>query len=425
MNLSIVITSAQITSILIASTRLASIRIASMLFERPPDGRGLMLYCVVGICGGIFLFVKGFRLLQRRRLILDTPFSKIRSASMGMVEISGQAVGPYTMVAPITGRACYYYRTLVWEWRQEGKNKQWVKIAGESMLVPFFVDDNTGRVLVDPRGADLDLHRDFEQEFCDSFFTIKNPAPPNVHSFLSRHGIFTSNKIKVEECCIKPKNSLFILGTLGDNPGIEVGPQPIEDVESLDSFSKPRLSLSLNTFGLSLSGAREMLQTSFLAPRLASPSMARNMAGDISRSISRNHEVIRLSPPSGPAKGADMTQQQKVAAALLKAGVASPTAWAAAGVSAAGGVQVLPDPAAPGSDGASAGAAAAAQTSTFDLRPPVALMQGTNNKTFLISWRSQQEVARSLGWKCTLMIWGGPILALLSLYFLVGINNLF
>jgi hypothetical protein len=52
-------------------------------------------------------------------------------------------------------------------------------------------------------------------------------------------------------------------------------------------------------------------------------------------------------------------------------------------------------------------------------------MQGTNNKAFLISWRSQQEVARSLGWKCTLMIWGGPGLVLLSLYFLLGVKNLF
>jgi len=46
-------------------------------------------------------------------------------------------------------------------------------------------------------------------------------------------------------------------------------------------------------------------------------------------------------------------------------------------------------------------------------------------KPFLISWRSQQELARSLGWKCTLMIWGGPALALLSLYFFRGIKNLF
>jgi hypothetical protein len=51
-------------------------------------------------------------------------------------------------------------------------------------------------------------------------------------------------------------------------------------------------------------------------------------------------------------------------------------------------------------------------------------MKGQNNKTFLISWRGQQDVARSLGWQCTLMIWCGPALALLSLYGLLGILNL-
>jgi len=201
--------------------------ILSALLLRTSDPRALVLWCVVGFVGGIGLFIYGFLLLQRRRLILDTPFSKIRSASLGMVEISGLAVGPYTMVAPITQRPCYYYRTLVWELKQQGKNKNWVKVAGECIHVPFFVDDNTGLALVDPRGADLDLHHDFEQEFCDSFFTLSGPAPESVRSFLLRHGVSTRNRIKVEECCIKPKNALFILGTLGENPGLEVGPQPI------------------------------------------------------------------------------------------------------------------------------------------------------------------------------------------------------
>jgi hypothetical protein len=51
-------------------------------------------------------------------------------------------------------------------------------------------------------------------------------------------------------------------------------------------------------------------------------------------------------------------------------------------------------------------------------------MKGQNNPTFLISWRSQRDLARSLGWKCTLMIWGGPALALLSLYALLTITHL-
>jgi hypothetical protein len=63
------------------------------------------------------------------------------------------------------------------------------------------------------------------------------------------------------------------------------------------------------------------------------------------------------------------------------------------------------------------------QADAFDPHPPVALMKGQNNKTFLISWRGQREVARSLGWQCTLMIWGGPVLALLSLYGLLSVLN--
>ena len=151
------------------------------------------------------------------------------------------------MVAPITERPCYCYRTLVWEWKQSGKNKQWVKVAAECMHVPFFLDDNTGKVMVDPRGADLDLHRDFQQEFCDGFFTTKEEAPPNVRSFLSRHGIMTTNKIKVEESCIKPKNALFLLGTLDDNPGLELTPDPIHDAETTPLIVGNALSFSIST----------------------------------------------------------------------------------------------------------------------------------------------------------------------------------
>jgi hypothetical protein len=392
------------------------------LISRSPDPTGLLVWCGAGFCAGIGLFVYGFRLLQRRRLILDTPFSKIRSASMGMVEVSGLAVGPYTMVAPITARPCYYYRTLVWEYKQRGKNKSWVKVAGECMHVPFFVDDNTGRMLVDPRGADLDLHRDFEEQFCDSFFTIKDPAPDNVRIFLARHGIVTNNKIKVEEYCIKPKNSLFILGTLSDNPGVEAGPQPVNDAESMNSIASGRFSLSLGSLSFLASASRGAgdLDEVVFSERMARPA------------DTPVHQILRLSPDPAPIKTADMTQQQKIAAALLKAGISSPAAWMAAGVAAVDSanqsVQVLSDAPSAGlgaSDHVTPAKAGADAGNDFDSHPPVVLMQGTNNKTFMISWRSQQEVARSLGWKCALMIWGGPALALLSLYFLLSIKNLF
>jgi len=390
---------------------------------RSSDNTSLLVWSAIGFCAGLYLFFQGFRLLQRRRLILDTPSSKIRSAAMGMVEISGLAAGPYTMAAPITTRPCYYYRTVAWEWKRRGKSSSWVKVAAECMHLPFFLDDNTGRVLVDPRGAELDLHRDFEQEFCDSFFTTKDPAPDNVRSFLARHGIATSNKIKVEEFCIKPKNSLFVLGTLAENPGLEVGPQPIHDAEATSFSAGDALSFTLGMTSFSFgSGGSSDFDDAALAGRvLAQPSQ------------SHATQVIRLSTDANSTKAADMSQQQKIAAALMKAGISNPAAWAAAGV-ADPALHVSSAPVGGGTgqhgptagNGGDPGIPQNGAPNGFDAHPPVVLMKGTNNKTFLISWRSQQDVARSLGWKCALMIWGGPgpALALLSLYFLLNITHL-
>ena len=366
------------------------------IFLRASDPEGLLVLCCVGAVAGLALFFYGFHLLQRRRLILDTPFSKIRSAALGMVEVSGLAVGPFTMASPIMARPCYYYRTAVWEWKQRGKEKDWVKVADERMFVPFFVDDGTGRLLIDPRGADLDIHRDFEQQFNGSFFSNLDQAPGNVNAFLSRHGVVTDNKIKVEESCIKPKNCLFVLGTLAENRRLEVNATPVHDSEP-HSFSAHGITVQLFTKGGSSVVASDDL--------LTNPD-------------SHSQEVIQLSGSTEPAKSTlDMTQQQRIAAALVKAGISSPAAWNAAGVPMTGsaGMQVVSGPGV---------AVAEADASGFDLHPAVVLTKGSNNKTFLISWRGQQDVARALGWKCAVFILGGPILFLLSAYFFLSIRQL-
>ncbi len=428
--------------------------ILALALSNPPSPGGFIVWCAIGFAGGIYLFFRGFYLLQRRHLILDTPFSKIRSAAMGMVEVSGLAVGPYTMIAPVTGRPCYYYRTVAWEWKREGKNNQWVKVAGECMHLPFFLDDNTGRVLVDPRGAELDLHRDFQEEFNTSFFS-RNETPTSVDSFLARHGVATVNRIKIEECCIKPKNALFILGTLGDNPGIEVKADAVSDPDALNQVSAQRFSLSsalpIPRFSLSGGGSLSFSSGASSYSDRSSDSFDNDLNAFAARAlastpIAAKPQGTRLSAGSAASKPADLAQQQKVADALRKAGITNPVAWSAAGVGGTA-VRMSPDPtfaanqfaapkvAAQPSARANSSLAAAnpsntgtsmpvpGQPDSFDPRPPVVLMKGQNNKTFLISWRGQQEVARSLGWQCTLMIWGGPALALLSLYGLLSIFN--
>ncbi len=132
----------------------------------------------------MYWFYKGFRLLQRKRLILNTPASRIRSASMGLVEVSGLAAGPHVLTSPFKQAECYYYRSIAWQLKQQGKNTQWVKVAEETLHVPFYVDDNTGKVLIDPRGAEMDLHCDLSEQYHRSVLFDGPEMPGAVADFL-------------------------------------------------------------------------------------------------------------------------------------------------------------------------------------------------------------------------------------------------
>lgn len=341
----------------------------------------------VGLIAGVWWFAKGFRLLQRKRLILNTPASKIRSASMGLVEISGLAVSPYVITSPLRQSQCYYYRSIAWQMKQQGRDREWVKVAEETLHVPFYVDDDTGRLLVDPRGAEMDLHRDLQQEYHRSVLFNGPEMPGCVADFLLRHGVDPDKHIKVEEYCIKPKNFLFVLGTLSQNPGLDASITP-----AWATRTDPGAS------------AEKAASSDELSPR-------------------ETQEIVRLSESTAAVPITQMTQQQKIAAALNKAGVTNPAAWSAAGI-AVKSIRPLPTAASihattltsdeveePGDLADSRG---------FDLHPPVVLMQGTHQSAFFISWRSQREVVQSLGWKSDLMIWGGPGLSLASIYFLLA-----
>lgn len=59
-----------------------------------------------------------------------------------------------------------------------------------------------------------------------------------------------------------------------------------------------------------------------------------------------------------------------------------------------------------------------AAEANWDLNTHVAIGKGKHRNPFMISSRSQREVVQSLAWKSTLYIWGGPVLALVALYFL-------
>jgi E3 ubiquitin ligase len=350
-----------------------------------PINQLTVLSCVA-IAGGLYFFFTGFRLLARKRLLLSTPTSKIRSAALGLVEVNGVVTGPNTIPAPITGQPCFLYHTTAWQQRRDKKD-EWEKVADETLHLPFFIDDSTGQLLIEPLGADLDLHRDFREEFGSSFFFSQDEVPPRVSVFLSRHGIVPARRLRIEERTIKPEDWLFVAGTLTENPGVQLRPfSPLGD-----SPREPALKT--------------------VAESLPVP------------------QIIKLSGGAAPTSTREMTQQAKIAAALTRAGITKPEAWSAAGVPYQAVAVEENAPPAPVSAYAEAGPNGARQNgarqnedqakpSNFNLTPPVVLMKGANNPTFVISFRSQKEFVSTLAWKSVAMIWGGAAIALLGLYML-------
>lgn len=128
-------------------------------------------------------------------------------------------------------------------------------------------------------------------------------------------------------------------------------------------------------------------------------------AGDVPKR-NLNAEVIQLSPADVQVGSESMTQQGKIAAALLKAGIPNPVTWADQQNQI--GVRVSDPPASeePG----------AARTNGVEVSR---VLQEANATSFTLT-ALDQKAHSSPDWKVSLMIWGGPILTLACIYTLAA-----
>ena len=279
---------------------------------------------------------------------------------------------------------------MAWQLKYSGKNQQWKKVADESLYVPFFVEDATGDALVDPQGAELDIHRNFHDELGDSFFSTSGMMPKNVSAFLLRYGLLGTEKIRLEEYCIKPSDPLFILGTLCQNTAATRW-TPSVHIAALGSSFKSRLSL----FGPTGSSIFRALGW---APGLTVP--LEKTQPQQPAPASAHWSSVSLEDEAMHAMAAHSHRQASAVASPAAAETAPSVATA----------ETAPPESDPAPDNTAAG---------FNMHPPAAIAKGANHDLFMISWRSQREVVQSLAWKSALCIWGGPTLTLACVYFLI------
>jgi hypothetical protein len=246
----------------------------------------------LGCLCGIYVFSKGIFLLRRKRRSQRGPaVTPIRDAKAGLLEVRGIAEGKPTLSAAISGKPCFYYRAVVWR-QDSAQGHSWSKVAEETMCRTFLLSDQTGSLLVDPRGAVVDLPRDSYEEYGKRLLSTHTDIPAGLEAFLVRHKVDTRAALRVEEYLVSPAASLFVCGTAAKNVTLDATGTPLSPVKK-----KP-------------ASAKSLAPTAKGAAAAATPRVV--------PVIAQTH-VIRLSPEPRATPAAEMTMQSRLAAALARA----------------------------------------------------------------------------------------------------------
>lgn len=189
-------------------------------------------FMIILLIGGAVTFGFGFHYLKIKRLIENLTTSKIRSLAMGLVEIYGKVVPmeEELLSSPISKKDCVYYNFKVEEYRKSGKSSRWVTLRSGTESQKFYLKDSTGKVIVDPKQAGIEIKEDFKAQS-----GIGEDLPDIAKDFLKKcnigYGSFLGihNMMRLTEAFIQPEDKLYIIGSAVDNPDPKLNPLKGED----------------------------------------------------------------------------------------------------------------------------------------------------------------------------------------------------
>jgi hypothetical protein len=208
---------------------------------------------------GTGFFFLGFRYLRTKRMIENLPRSKCRSVAMGLAELKGEVVAAEKLlVSPFSQKQCVYYDLTVEEYGerkvqgrdgQEETQSEWEKVGQGSESVPFYLKDETGKVLVNPVGADIEAEESYSaqsgpgidppkavvdymtQYHAAMMGEIRNKVPKVIGKLATLAGAGTfsyklsgiNKQMIFKEHAILPGQVLYVIGEAKDNPNVAAG----------------------------------------------------------------------------------------------------------------------------------------------------------------------------------------------------------
>lgn len=151
----------------------------------------------------------------QRKLMAKLPTTPIRRARTGLVELKGQVVPLHEpMRAPMSGQLCVWYRFSVQEeFRDKRRHHKWVTIASGREEHDFLIEDETGRAIVRPKGAEF-----FLDDELHGVTALLNRADDRAIDAMRRVGVKADGffgrmrNLRYVERLIPPGEELYVIG---------------------------------------------------------------------------------------------------------------------------------------------------------------------------------------------------------------------
>jgi len=121
------------------------------------DTLKLDILLTAGFGASLYYFFKGLQVFREYRVLMDTPQTPIRSVAMGLVDIHGKATTDQPVTSPVTNTPCCFYKVDIERWITDKSGGNWIQIATDAEGPRFYLEDASGKVLVDAHHAEYDL----------------------------------------------------------------------------------------------------------------------------------------------------------------------------------------------------------------------------------------------------------------------------
>jgi hypothetical protein len=190
-----------------------------------------IVYLASGFLLGIWLIycgVKQYLLVQKIRNI---PTSSVEGAAVGLIELSGKARCHDPALSPISKVKSAYWEVVGEYYYSAGKYSHWEHLWSRESSRLFYLEDKTGKMLVDSKGCDIDIPYDklYEGYISDKGNWVRKPPPLPTEVLDFINGLDPAGKaafmahphenIRIFESYIADGDQLYVMGSAEPQAG--------------------------------------------------------------------------------------------------------------------------------------------------------------------------------------------------------------